>query len=99
MTYALPSLDERRASRVASLAFYAYWIFMGGDLQLGSPMCETCGLGTGNWCDTCENQGRTFKWKGQVMAGKPLCSICDRDTQQVVVPRVWFLGINDMPHV
>ena len=79
MTYAIPSLDERRASisRVASLAFYAYWIFMGGDL----PMCETRGLGTGNWCDTCKNQGRPFKWGRQVMVGKPLCSICERDAQ------------------
>ena len=82
MSFAIPTLEQRRASRVASRAFYAYWLSVGGNL----PMCETCGLGTGNWCDTCENQGRTFQWGGwqnQTMVGTPYCTRCENEAEVV----------------
>ena len=81
MTFTIPSLAERRACGCARVAFYAYWISIGGDL----PMCLTCGLGTGNWCDTCELHGEAFEWKGQPMVGKPLCTICENDVNVVCV--------------
>ena len=82
MSFAIPSLVERRASRVASTAFYAYWISIGGNL----PMCKTCGLGTANWCDQCETQGHTFTWSGwpgQTMVGKPYCTRCENEENVV----------------
>ena len=85
MSFAIPSLAQRRASPVASIAFYAHWLSLGGAL----PMCMTCGLGTGNWCDHCEDQGHTFTWEAggwYDMVGKPFCTRCEED--DLVVCRV-----------
>ena len=84
MSFAIPSLAERRASRVAALAYYAYWVSLanqGGHDIL--PMCKTCGLGTGNWCDKCENQGHTFEWRSRTRVGQAYCTICERDATVV----------------
>ena len=77
-TYAIPSLAQRRASVPARIAYYAYWLGLAAQGGFGQlPMCVSCGLGTGNWCDSCENAGLTFTWGGNRMFGSALCTVCD----------------------
>ena len=95
MTYAIPTLADRRKERSARVAYYASILVEHDRLFAGVPfeerdwhaiaMCVSCGANTGNWCDTCENQGRhyTTRW-GQVMVGTPLCSRCEDDATCVV---------------
>ena len=83
LTYALPSVEERRECATARVAFWAYMITehrrMGMVAMLGSP-CNACGHSTNNWCDTCEGLGFTFVgYHGQVLHGSPLCNACDND--------------------
>lgn len=87
-TYAMPTLAQRRAEPSARVAYYANIVRNYEATFAGVPfeerawhviaMCTACGANTGNWCDTCEAQGRTFTahW-GQLMVGSPLCSTCE----------------------
>jgi len=89
-TFTLPTLAERRNERSARVAYFAWVLtehtrqFQGVPFELQEwrviAACVSCGANTGNWCDTCELQGRHFyaSW-GQQMVGSPLCTRCETD--------------------
>ena len=85
-TYHLPDLYTRRTQPAARIAYFAH-ILHEQNLQYPlMAMCVSCGNNTGNWCDTCEDEGRRFTtmW-GQVMVGSPLCTICEDDGVECTV--------------
>ena len=89
-SYAIPDLEERRAEPAARIAYFATTMAEHARTFAGVPveehgwrpiaMCNACGMNTGNWCDTCEEQGRRYisVW-GQRLVGSPLCSHCEGD--------------------
>ena len=70
----VPTYKQRLESSAARAAYYAYWLhfathfdFIGNtpnihEIAASLPMCPSCGMGTGNFCNTC--------------AG-PLCNLCE----------------------
>ena len=69
-SYAIPDLEERRAEPAARIAYFATIMAEHARTFAGVPveehgwrpvaMCNACGMNTGNWCDTCEEQGRRY---------------------------------------
>ena len=87
-TYALPDTDERRASRAARAAFWAFMVrwHLENDM-VPVAACRACGRNTGNWCDGCEAAGLTFvSYTGQTLLGKPLCNECEGDDVCPICP-------------
>ena len=73
----VPTYQKRLECAVARAAYYAYWLhfathpdFVYGnptveEVVAAQPMCQVCGIGTGNLCDECDS---------------PLCNLCNNNS-------------------
>ena len=76
LTYFLPTIEDRRDSWAARVAYYAWVLTAYVIPRARKYMCHCCGEpGPGDWCNMCEVRGN-HPIRGQPSMITPICRAC-----------------------